>query len=1396
MPTSMSSLCHMHRIALLLIYMATTSYSQQDVRFKRISTDNGLSESLVHCITQDRYGFMWFGTNNGANRYDGYEMIVYQNNSQDSSSLSSNFISSFYSDSQGNFWVATSDGVLHLYNSLSGTFTRFTLAPDLVSNVNYEYHHCIFEDHLGRLWSCSINGLAIFDWSAKKLRPFAFMKTIRDSLGSLEITAVYQDLFHQLWLGTLDHGLVILNPDDGTFRHYQYRDSQHDKISHNRVESIIADSSGLIWVATYGGGIDLYDIKQNHIGRFQHQPHREAGLSDDFIFSMYVDAKKNIWIGTENGLNRSVGSAELREGTTFIHYHHDKNDPHSLSSDNIRCIYEDRQGNLWIGTYKGGVNFYARRDKRFYHYYSEPNNPRSLSHNIIHCIYNDRQDNIWICTNGGGLCLFDKKKHSFITYQNKDGQNNSISNNNVTSIVQDHTGLLWIGTWFGLNTFDPAHTVFQRFYHNPLDSTSLGSDHIFYIMEDSRACMWICTYDGLCMWDRRRGTFRHFSHDPDRPGSICHNWISSNILEDRQGDMWVGTVMGLNRLKRSDIERDVFCFDHFFTPQNPGKSIKSMNISCIEQNERGELWLGTSDGLFLFNPATDSIAHFTTLQGLPSNTIISILQDLDKNLWLGTMKGLCKFDPVTLSTTNYDMNDGLQNNEFHRAATRDHSGWMYFGGINGFNLFHPDSIRNNPDPPPVVITSFQIFNRPVSLADFINKDNEIELSYQQNIFSFEFAALDFTNPPKNRYAYMLEGFNKDWIFTDAKRRIATYTNLQGGHYTFRVKASNNDGVWNDQGAAVHIVVNPPFWKTNWALLLYIAMTLLILFGLRTIVAVKERYDADLRLDRLKLDFFTKISHEFRTPLTLILGPLEKMIHSGKNLSWTKRLHYYQLIHRNSQRLLRLINQLMDVRKLDAGSMKPLTEQGDLVLFVKSIFDSFTYQAEKRAMRFSFNSQPSSIMMSFDPEMMDKIVYNVLSNAFKYTPDGGEISLSLTCLTRQEFYEKFRESESLTFVERRHMKKVQADSVAEIVVRDNGAGIDKNHIQHIFDLFYQGENPASYGQSGTGIGLALTRDLVRLHNGEIAVTSELGKGAQFFIWLPVTECRHSETEAKEMATAAIEPALAWTEYDDETVSREEKVPAESALPLILLVEDDRDLRIFIRDELDENYRVQEAADGIQGYQLAVETVPDLIISDIVMPGLDGTDLCRKLKSDERTSHIPIILLTAKTNEAARLEGFQTGADDYITKPFNADLLRIRAGNLIESRQKLRSRFSREIHLQPADIAITPYDEVFLNKAVQAVEENMSDPDFSVEQMSYRIGMSRSQLYRKLFALTGQSPRDFVRILRLKRAANLIAQAQITIAEAAFRVGFDDPAYFSKCFRKQFGVAPGEYKGHLL
>ncbi|HEX6426567.1 MAG TPA: two-component regulator propeller domain-containing protein [Niastella sp.] len=1354
-------------IVLLLLSLAVFAQSEY-YNFSKLDTYTGLSHNQVNAIIKDPGGFLWFGTMSGLNRYDGYSCRVFRKNHNDSASLLDNNILSLYELPDGKMWVMTMGGAC-VYNPDTEKFDAdyYAYLQKLglpAGNIAY-----IVKGNNGRYWFLYGNMDLYFystnDKSAKPFRPkYAFPTD--------KINSVNETKDGKLWI-VYQNGL--LQEYDIALNKIIFSSNAFQKVKQGKnANNFFIDSDGDLWLWYYTSGVFLFHPQDNSIRQFDKNSF-PTKLNSDVVSRIIHDNNGLIWVGTDHG---GVTLIDKRDNFRTTYLVNDLKEPKSLSQNAITTLYKDDNGIVWLGTYKQGVNYLNSNITQFQYYHHQESNTKSLQYDDVNRLIEDRSGNIWIGTNGGGLIYFDRKNNTFKQYLHDETNKNSLSNNVIVSLCIDHEDILWVGTYLGgLNRFDGK--TFTHYRHNDYDSTSLADDNVWEIFEDRDLNLWIGTLGGgLELLDRKTNRFKHNLYNEGQSGGPLFSSYISSLLHDRKGNLWIGTASGVAVIEKS--KAPVI----YYQDKNNKNSLSNSNVICLLEDSKGRIWVGTREGLNLFNEQTKEFQTFTTSDGLPDNMILNILEDDHQTFWISTPGGLCNAIPeqskngLVLSVINYDETNNLQNREFNdNAALKTRAGELFFGGPSGFNIIDPDKIGKPVYHPKIVFTGLQILNKNVEPGELINnrvllkqslsKLSGIDLKYTENVFSIQFASLDFTHSNSDKYAYMLEGFNSDWWYADGNQRRATYTNLNPGHYTFKVKVLKRDGLWSDI-KTLQINILPPFWRTPIAYSMYVLVAAALLLVIRRIAldrihmrfeVQQQRKEAERAhaLEQLKTKFFTNVSHEFRTPLSLIMAPLDKIIKQSTDEEQKKQLN---LVQRNAKRLLSLVNQLLDFRKMEVQEIKLHPSIGDIIRFSKDISGSFMDIAEKKTIGFSFSANIDSLEIYFDKDKIEKILFNLLSNAFKYTHDKGMVSINL-------IYNPPVNNEG--------------DGMLAIEVKDTGIGIPADKHEKIFERFFQTDVPESMVNQGTGIGLAITKEFVKLHNGIITVKSEPERGSCFTVFLP----------AKKFYNASIRPIA-----DPEPVENAEPMLLEESKKgdkkkTILVVEDNEDLRFYLKDNLKSQYHIEEATNGKEGWEKTVLLNPDLIVSDIMMPLMDGVELARKIKTETITAHIPVILLTAMGSEEKQLEGLKVGVNDYITKPFTFEILASRIRNLLAQQKLLQKRFQKQIEVNPHEVTITPVDEKFLKQALEVIEKNMDNPEFSVEDLSRDMHMDRSTFYRKINSLTGKTTTEFIRSIRLKRAAQLLEKSGMSVAEVAYEVGFNNPKNFTKFFKEEFKVTPSQY-----
>jgi signal transduction histidine kinase/ligand-binding sensor domain-containing protein/DNA-binding response OmpR family regulator len=1353
----------------------------------------GLSSPMISCLLQDSKGFLWAGTYNGLNRFDGYAAKSFSNEPGETGSISGNIINCMFQDKSGIIWIGTDISGLNKYNPYSDNFTTYRHNPDDSLTISSDRITAIHEDQFENLWIGTGNGLNLFDRSEEKF----------NLLGPGYITTIFEDSTGRIWVGINHQGLYLVNRDKKTFIPFEDYFSLPNRLSQFSVYAGVIDQDGTFWMGTDQGLIRF----NPHNRKFTHYTldlHKNQADSCNFIQSILLDRTRtgsSLWIGTLNGLYKFDPKREI-----FRRFVHNPMNDFAISNNNIRALLMDKSGCLWVGSELGGIDKANTNRNYIRHYLPNPLN-RGNPENNIEYLFRSKSGQIWIGTRGG-FHIFDKYAETLTSYRNDPGKANSLSHNFIRCIFQDVNNNIWIGTGDGLNKFD-GKTGFVSYHRDPHDQYSLSNNHITAINGTPDGKLIIGTYWGLNVFDPNTQKFVRYFNDPENPNSLSDNTIHT-ILTDNEGIIWVGTVIGgLNRFDPISGH-----FIHYKNDPANTQSISSNYINTIFDfpvNNRPTLWIGTyGGGLCQFDKKTGIFKTYTKKDGLRNNIVFFITADLRGNLWLGTQGGISILNLQTMKFTSFEMGVIIPTAAY--ACVTDQDGEMFWGGWFGLACFYPDSIKLNPCIPEIVLTDLKINNQPVRLDTAVSYKKTLKLTYQENFLSFEFAALDFNRPASNLYLYKMDGIDPDWVATDASRCYAAYTDLDPGEYVFHVKGSNNDGIWNEEGTSLKIIITPPWWKTNWAYSFYLLLMVLVIYGawrfqmnrisMRHNLEMKQLHAEKLEeVDRMKSHFFANISHEFRTPLTLILGPISQMFSQTRSSNFRENL---SMMKRNTLRLQRLINQLLNLSKLEAGRMKLQVREENIVPLLRSFVQAFESLAKLKNIQLVFQSEQENIPAYIDREKLETIINNLLSNAFKFTPEGGSVVVEI----------------SLPPFSLPPLDKGGKPVGVGICISDTGIGIPPDRLPHIFDRFYQvddsynrepapldsgrskkyqlGEKYFPTGQEGTGIGLALTKELVEFHKGEISVSSEIGKGTTFVIHLPIRKEFYTSDEIVVIPTPLVPPLLRGEDKgglelysNDIKKFQESRTTIKKSLPILLIVEDNPDMRSYIRSNLENTYRIIEAEDGQEGFNKCAKVLPDLVISDVMMPTMGGFELCAKLKTDHRTSHIPVILLTARATAEDKIGGLETGADDYIIKPFDARELRVRVRNLIEQRRKLRERFRKEGILQPQEIAVTSTDQKFLQKVLDIVESHISDERFSVETFGKEIGMSRALLHRKMRALINHSPSEFIRSLRLNHAAQLLAKHGGNVTEIAFQVGFNNLSYFARCFHQQFGVSPSVY-----
>lgn len=1346
---------NLKKILTVLAFLCTTgvSYAYSEawgqITFSYISINDGLSQSTVFSIAQDKLGNMWFATYDGVNKYDGYTFTVYQHDENNPNSIANDISRIVMTDSSGRVWIGTRDG-LSYYDEKKDNFQNFSYER----NGKRLQVNGIMELSPERLLVSTLEGLTVFDIPTSRFAD--------DALGTAMHKIVATALHRQgdrIYIGT---------PSDGIYR-YTIPQNKFEKLAYipssKQIQSILQQSPTRIWVATEGSGLFLINPKTQEVKIYKHSPYDPQSISSNYIRSLALDSQNRLWIGTFNDLNI------YHEGNdSFMSYSSNPVEGGSLSQRSVRSIFMDSQGGMWLGTYFGGLNYYHPIRNRFKNIEHIPYK-NSLSDNVVSCIVQDKQKNLWIGTNDGGLNLYIPGTQQFIHYALQENQReDGFGSNNIKSVYVDEArGVVYIGAHAG--GLSILHRNSGRMENFSQYNSQLFNGNVYAILPDGADGFLLGTLSGLIHFDPERRSFTTLTKEND--GTPINIRKITTLFRDSRKRLWVGGEEGVSIFEQQGkaIQK---------TEILPASTVTKAFTNYIYEAANGLIWVGTREGFYCFDEQAARLKRYTTANGLPNNVVYGILEDSYGRLWMSTNRGISCFNPETEKFRNFTETDGLQSNQFNTSSCyRTPEGEMYFGGINGLTTFRPELLLDNPYTPPAVITKLQLFNKTVRpddetgiLSQDISSTKSITLKSWQTAFSLEFVVSNYISGRHNTFAYKLGGYDKEWYYlTD--RRSVSYSNLPQGTYHFMVKAANNDGKWNATPTVLEIVILPVWYKTWWAILLFLATSVcfvtfvLRFFWLRKNMEARleiERRDKEHReeINQMKMRFFINISHELRTPLTLILAPLQEVI--GKiNDRWARNQLEY--IQRNANRLLHLVNQLMDYRRAELGVFGLKVKQGNAYRLIRENFLYYDKLARHKKITYTFNSELEEKEERFDPNYLELIVNNLLSNAFKYTDNGKSITVTLK----------------------------EEHGWLVLQVSDTGVGIPINKQGKIFERFYQIESQ----HIGSGIGLSLVQRLVELHHGRIELESEEGKGSTFSVYLPQDPAAYKATELAGPETSQEEEQVYSTNskemyfIDTEKVEKEAIETGGKKRGTILIVEDNEEIRHYLSSGLAELFNILEAGNGEEALELLKENEADIIITDVMMPGMDGIKLCKNVKQNLRTCHIPVIILSAKTDIKDQLEGLQVGADDYIPKPFSISVLTSKIQNMMRTRRHMLEKYAKSLEVEPEKITFNTMDEDLLKRAISVVEANMDNIEFSTDEFAQQMNMSRSNLHLKLKAITGESAIEFIRKVRFKQATELLKSGRHTVAEVSSMVGFNSPSYFATCFRKYVGCLPTEY-----
>jgi len=1356
-----------------LAFPLFSSAQPEPAVFTRIYGDPfGIPEININDMLQDRDGFFWLATRKGLIRYDGYEMKVYWHHPGDTNSIGSNRLRALAEDEEGFLWLGTTNDGLSRYDKGKEVFTNFFHDPQDSNSLSANEVTDLFIDHQDRLWVGTSNGLDRVDRRTGDIVHYRIRPNDGNMLSGNHINCLQEDNQGRIWVGTQSQGLYCLDPETGEVIRFLHDLKTPAGLSNNRIIRMAIDANGYIWAATGDAHLNRIDPATFEIRSYSIYSEDYSNEEMANVRPIVPDAHGGLWLGTwGNGLLYFSP-----ETSTTLQFKHDPSSTATIASDIINALWMDKNKHLWIAHMGPGLSRLATEASRFEALPLLFNVDQEFTYPSFQCVTEDSQGKVWMGTHGNGLFRYHPATGETSIFKFRKDDPKSLAHNIVWDILEDGEGAIWVATHKGLQRLNPDGKTFTTF----LPETGSDELQVSSLLQDHSGRIWVGTFQGLYWLDRQTSQIRAAAHIPKVPDV----WIRT-MYEDSQKNLWLAAFNhGLYKFNITTGD-GVFFQKERYQPA----SLSNNSVAAIAEDSKGRIWLGTEGGglnLFLPHPTdpdSSSFRHWRPYNSaLPDENIFSITLDRNDLLWLSTDLGLFSFDPETQRVKAYSLPGTIRG--LNARARPGLQGTIYVANAQHTYRFHPDSIRNNKLEPPVFLTDLQINGRSVpvrhTLADSLTEPSPLSrsilytssfsLKHWQNNLTLNFAALDYVQPEDNRYRYLLEGYDEEWMETDAANRNIRYTNLSPGDYTFRVIASNNDGLWNRIGKAITFHIHPPWWRTWWATLLYILLGLALLAAIRQYELGRRLARAEAQkqeeINQLQTRLYTNITHEFRTPLTIMLGMTDQL--KGQVSEHAKE--GLQLIKRNSRQLLRLVNQMLDLSKLEAGGLQLNYEQGDIINYLQYLVESFRSYAESKQIRLHFLNDIPSLYMYYDPVRLMHVLSNLLSNAIKFSPEGKNVYISLS-LT----------DSPISPSRRLHIK-----------VKDTGIGIPKEKLSYIFDRFYQADDSVTRKGEGTGIGLTLTRELVHLMNGEINVESSLGNGSIFTVSLPVSHSHGKRTTL---------PGKAWFPDPVSTPPLElatAPIDKKAEKPVVLIVEDNTDMVRYLVNVFNPEYQLEVAYNGQQGVDKARALIPDLVITDVMMPEKDGFALCQELKNQELTSHIPVIMLTARVDVESRLTGLKRGADAYLAKPFVQEELDIRIKALLERRRKLQAYFRRRAGISeepetliPPESDTAPENE-FLSRVNQILEANLSNSQFSVDQLSKELFVHSSNLYRKLHALTGESPNQYIRSLRLAKAKQLLTNPSLTITTIAFETGFNSPEYFARIFKREMGMTPSEYR----
>ncbi|MEH6659709.1 two-component regulator propeller domain-containing protein [Leeuwenhoekiella marinoflava] len=1368
----------MKSFAFILILFSNLIFSQEKIgnanrfpeyRFSHIGVADGLSTGSVNCFYKGNNNFMWIGTNTGLNRYDGYTIKTYNPDPLNPKALHTQECRRLFEDPLGNIWIDTPLGI-SIFNPISEKFS--TDQHQILEQLKIPSQTVIdiLKDDLGNYWFVHANAtLSIYDSTSKTVNTVQ-LNTKTSESDVMQISSLKLD----------NTGNFYVIYKNGYLQHY---DTQNNRVDFETAQlqkmfsgalynfKMIVDKANNPWIYLYESqGLFYLDVKTGDLSKFDTNSKRFP-LSSNLVSDLVVADNGNIWIGTDHG---GIDIISLNDQS--IEYVKNNGElSNSLSQNSITALYKDSEGIIWVGTFKNGLDYHHSNLMKFSLEQKLLSKAESLPFNDINVFTEDKNGNLYMGTNGAGLIKLDFQSGKYTQFMHNPDQPGSISSDVIVSLLYDSEGVLWVGTYLGgLNKM--IQDQFKVYKNIKNDPTSLAENNVWELFEDGKGNIWVGTINsGVDMLNVKRETFKHYK--PSETLNPLRNDYVLAIAEDAKGQIWIGGNEGIDVLNPDTGKYNYFQAD--YTDKN---SLSSNYISTIIRDSKSRMWVGTDSGLNLYNEKENTFYTYTSESGLADNKIMGAVEDNAGNLWLTSPFGLSMFQitpehtagKIVSNFKNYKKEDGLQGNIFNdNAIFKTSKGDILVGGLNGYNRFNPLNFEYNTIKPKIVFTDFSLYNKSLNPNEKVNGRviidtpisalNKVKLKYDENLFSVEFAALNFIQPSKNKYRYKLEGFDKQWQSATSSQRRVTYTNLDPGEYILKVQASNNDGFWNRKGSSLLITILPPYYKTVYAYILYALLVITILYLARRRIILKQHKNFQIqqekreseylhKMDLMKIKFFTNINHEFKTPLALILASIEKL---KKTTPTTQAEEQINSIQQSAKKLLTLLTQILNVSNVKNESIL-MESKADLLVFTRQIVNSFKDLAENKGVSLTFQSNVKEFHTAFDTDKLDKVLFNLLSNAIKFTSKGGKVKVDFNTIDNSE-------NAALNWV--------------EIVVSDTGVGINEEDQTQIFDRFFKGKQVVEENAKGSGVGLSLVKEYITLFNGKISFKSNPDKGTQFTIELPFQNLNKTEDALKNFEESA---SIQST--------------TEELLPALVIIEDDKEFLNFLTRSFEVHYNVFVATDGETGWKKILSVLPDLIMCDNDIPILKGIDLCDKVREDSRTKHIPFVMVTGNEQQVARLKALKKGVSDYITKPFNLETLQTRIANLINQRNLFKTTYSKKLDLTQPDskFNVENEEEKLMRKVIQIIKKNAGNSNFSVKMLAKEVGVSRSYLYNKTLILFEKSPLKLITDIRLELGKELLEKSQLTISEIAFQTGFNNPKYFTQNFKKKYHKLPSKFR----